>query len=137
MVRSSLRPVLAAAALMASTWMASALSAAAAAPSAAPTPAASAAAAPHAAAPASSTAARRKPAPAPVKLVDINSASKAELKTLPGIGDAEAENIIKHRPYLTKTELVTKKVLPTGPYLALKNKVVAMQKAPPTKAAKS
>ena len=39
-----------------------------------------------------------KPA-AKVKLVDINSASKAELKKLPGINDAEADKIIAGRPY--------------------------------------
>lgn len=68
---------------------------------------------------------------APVKLVDINSASAKELKTLPGIGDAEAAKIIAGRPYLTKADLVTKNVLQTGPYLSLKDQVVAMQKTPP------
>lgn len=66
--------------------------------------------------------------PTPDKLVDLNSASIAELKTLPGIGDAEAEKIIAQRPYLTKTELVSKGVLPAGPYVSVKNKVVAMPK---------
>ena len=74
----------------------------------------------------------KKPAPvAPAKLVDINSASRKELKTLPGIGNAEADKIIANRPYLTKTELVTKQVLPYGPYLSLKNLIVAMPKAKP------
>lgn len=73
---------------------------------------------------------KRKPA-APVKLVDINSAGRAELKTLPGVGDAEADKIIANRPYLSKAELVTKKVLPTGPFLSLKSRVVAMQKTQP------
>lgn len=72
----------------------------------------------------------KKAPPAPVKLVDINSASLQQLKTLPGIGDAEAKKIVAHRPYLTKTELVTKGVLPTGPFLSLKRQVVAM---PPKK----
>jgi DNA uptake protein ComE-like DNA-binding protein len=72
---------------------------------------------------------KTKKAPAaPVKLVDINSASRKELKTLPGIGDAEAEKIIANRPYLSKTELVGKNVLPIGPYLSLKNKIIAKQK---------
>lgn len=74
----------------------------------------------------------KKAAPAqPVKRVDINSAGKAELKTLPGIGDAEADRIIANRPYLSKTQLVEKKVLPVGPYLSLKGRVVALQKNPP------
>ena len=76
----------------------------------------------------------KKPPAAPVKLVDINSASLTQLKTLPGIGDAEAKQIIAHRPYHTKTELVTKGVLPTGPFLSLKRQVVAM---PPKKSAKA
>ena len=76
----------------------------------------------------------KKPPAAPLKLVDINSASLKQLKTLPGIGDAEAKKIIAHRPYLTKTELVSKGVLPTGPFLSLKRQVVAM---PPKKLAKA
>jgi competence protein ComEA len=63
--------------------------------------------------------------------VDINSASRKELMTLPGIGAVEADKIIANRPYLTKTQLVTKGVLPTGPYLSLRYQVVAMQKLPP------
>jgi competence protein ComEA len=63
--------------------------------------------------------------------VDINSAGRTELMTLPGIGAAEADRIVAHRPYLTKTELVTKNVLLVGPYVSLKNLVVAMPKAKP------
>jgi DNA uptake protein ComE-like DNA-binding protein len=70
-------------------------------------------------------------APRPAKLIDLNSASRAELKTLPGIGDPEAARIIANRPFLTKGELVTKKVIPTGPYLSLKNRVMALPKSPP------
>lgn len=94
-------------------------------------PAASAAAVdPHAAHMGAMPAAKptaKKPT-APDRLVDINSASKAELKKLPGIGDAEAEKIIKNRPYLSKTELVGKGVLGEGPYLSLRHKVIAFQK---------
>jgi competence protein ComEA len=69
--------------------------------------------------------------------VDINSAGRKELMTLPGIGAAEADKIIANRPYLTKTELVTKQVLPTGPYMSLKNKVVAMQQFKPVSGKKA
>jgi len=77
----------------------------------------------------------KAPAPAaPIHLVDINSAGRKELMTLPGIGRAEADKIIAGRPYLTKTELVSKNVLATGPYLSLKTRVVAMPPAKPKQA---
>lgn len=60
------------------------------------------------------------------KLVDINRASAAQLKTVPGIGDAEAEMIIKGRPYPTKAHLVTENVLTFEAYVALKDRIVAI-----------
>lgn len=72
----------------------------------------------------------KKP-PKPEKLVDINHASASELKTLPGIGDAEAGRIISGRPYHSKAELVSKNVLPTGPYLSLRTRIIALQKDVP------
>jgi DNA uptake protein ComE-like DNA-binding protein len=81
-----------------------------------------------AAAPASS----KKTAPAaPAKLVDINSASKKELKTLTGIGDAEADRIIAGRPYNSKADLASRDVLPTGVYISIKNSIIAKQAAKP------
>ncbi len=71
---------------------------------------------------------KKAEAPARVKLVDINSASKAELKKLPGIGDAEADKIIAGRPYLTKAHLVTRNIVPQGIYEGLKRQVIAKQK---------
>jgi DNA uptake protein ComE-like DNA-binding protein len=77
-------------------------------------------------APAVPSTSKKKPeATQPVKLVDINSASRAELKTLPGIGDAEAAKIIAARPYLSKADLATNNVLPTGVYIALKDRIIA------------
>lgn len=70
---------------------------------------------------------------AKTSLVDINSASLAELKTLPGIGDVEAKRIIAARPYPSKAKLVADKVLSVGAYDALGGRIVAIQKGPPAK----
>jgi competence protein ComEA len=67
--------------------------------------------------------------PPPVKLIDINSASRAELKTLPGIGDAEADKIIAGRPYLSKVHIVTESGIPEGVYQSIRHRIVAVQNA--------
>ena len=68
-------------------------------------------------------------AAAKIKLVDINSAKKDELKTLPGIGDAEADKIIAGRPYGSKAWLVGHKILPEDKYPAIKGLIIAKQKS--------
>jgi len=73
----------------------------------------------------------QKPAPTQAPRIDINSAGAAELKTLPGVGDAEAKKIIAGRPWLTKIDLVTKGVLGEGVYVAIKDRVVGLQRTPP------
>ena len=60
--------------------------------------------------------------------IDINSASKAELVTLKGIGDARADAIIKGRPYKGKDELVQKGIVPDAVYADIKDKIIAKQK---------
>ena len=122
-----------AAALAASAVMAAAPPVAPPAPAPASPPAATGMAAPL---PHGAQAAKKAKPAAPVKLVDINSASRAELKKLPGVGDAEADKIIANRPFLSKAELVTKGVMPAGPYLSLKTRVIAMQKTMPKPAPK-
>jgi len=60
-----------------------------------------------------------------VKLVDINSAKKEELKTLPGIDDAQAEKIIAGRPYGSKAHLITQNVVDRATYDAVNKLVIA------------
>ncbi len=79
-----------------------------------------------------STTAKGKPkrfkAPPTGPLVDINGASKEELKKLPGVTDAHADKIIAGRPYLTKAHLITHNILPAALYESIKKRIVAKQK---------
>ena len=68
------------------------------------------------------------PAMAQANLLDINSASKAQLDALPGIGSARADAIIKGRPYKGKDDLVNKKIIPQNVYDGIKDKIIAKQK---------
>lgn len=62
-------------------------------------------------------------------LVDINAASKEELSALPGIGDAYSQKIIDGRPYNSKRDLLTRKILPQATYDQVKDKIVAHRAA--------
>lgn len=59
--------------------------------------------------------------------VDVNTASKEELMTLPGVTDPIAEKIIAGRPFKTKAELVGKQILTRAEYAKLRGRVIAKQ----------
>ncbi len=87
------------------------------------TPASMAPAAKAEPAPAVKTEAKKEP-------LDINSASKDELKALPGIGDVYAEKIIKGRGktgYSGKDDLLKKKILNQKTYDGVKEMIIAKQ----------
>ena len=64
-------------------------------------------------------------APRNGNLLDLNTASAAQLAALPGMGAEYARRIVEGRPYLMKSQLLTRGVLPREAYARMKDRVVA------------
>lgn len=60
----------------------------------------------------------------PDNAVNVNTASKDQLQTLPGLDEEMADRIIHDRPYHTVDELGTKGVVSPEEFRAIKRKIV-------------
>jgi len=77
----------------------------------------------------STTSATKSSAHSSAPKIDLNSASREDLIKVPGIGDATADKIIAARPFKSKSELVSKKIVTESQYKKLSAHVIAKQPA--------
>lgn len=65
--------------------------------------------------------------PSSSALIDINSAGKAELMKLPGIGEVNAQKIIDGRPYNMKSQLKSRNIITDAAYDKIADLIIAVQ----------
>lgn len=65
--------------------------------------------------------------------IDINTATKQELETLPGIGPATSQKIMAGRPYRAKSDLLKSKIVTRSEYEKIKDSIVAHRAAATSK----
>ncbi len=63
-------------------------------------------------------------------LLDINTATAAQLKALPGMGDEYVRRIIAGRPYTAKNQLTTRGILPQAAYEQVRELIIAHRPKP-------
>ena len=57
--------------------------------------------------------------------LDLNTATKDQLMSLPGITDADAQKIIDGRPYRAKNQLLSKGIISKDEYAKIKGQIIA------------
>jgi competence protein ComEA len=57
--------------------------------------------------------------------LNVNTASALQLKAIPGISGADADKIVRGRPYKQTEELVKRGIIPRATYDKIKDKIVA------------
>jgi DNA uptake protein ComE-like DNA-binding protein len=57
--------------------------------------------------------------------LDINTATREQLTSLPGVTDAEADGVIAGRPYDDPDQLVTRRILPKSKYDKISDRLKA------------
>jgi competence protein ComEA len=65
--------------------------------------------------------------PKRAELMDINTATADQLKTLPGMTDDVAKKIIAARPYTGKDQLLKQKIVDSDEYTKLRPLIIAKQ----------
>src|SRR5580704_14406693 len=59
------------------------------------------------------------------KAVDVNTASREDLLSLPGMTERDADRIIAERPFKNAHELVARRVIPQAEYDKISDRIIA------------